>query len=96
MICSGEVIMVKGEVAKQEKDLFLSEPGIYLVPNSNTSLTNVDIISFKRRMSPEMVRGSLHPEHWLLFIGRGEHSKSRPGVDLTVGIEDTSSLQSNE
>jgi hypothetical protein len=76
-----------------EKNLFLSEPGIDLVPNGNTSLTSVDVISFKGGVSPKMMRSSLHPKHWFLIIGRRENTKGGPWINLAIGIEDAGTLE---
>jgi hypothetical protein len=44
-------------------------------------------------VGPEVVRGGLHPQHGLLCVGRGEHAKCMPRVDLSVGVEDASCLK---
>jgi hypothetical protein len=72
--------------------LLLSEPSIDLVPDGDTSLTSVDIVRLERGVSPEMVRSSLHPEHGLLVVRRGEDTKSMPRVDFAIGVEDASGL----
>jgi hypothetical protein len=95
MICSslvGSSSSWHGKMARGGGTLFLGEPSIDLVPDSDTGFTSVDVVSFKGGMSPEVVRGGFHPEHGLLVVRGGEDSKSMPRIDLTVGVENASGL----